>query len=491
MVEKIRKTIREYQMLDAKDRVVMGISGGADSVALLLALCRLREEFSLWLAAVHVNHGIRGDAAKGDAEYVERLCRTYGVPFFLFEENIPEMAKKQGKSEEEMGREYRYQCFFRVLEEMHAGKLAVAHHMDDQAETVLFHLIRGTGLSGMRGMLPVNGKVIRPLINCRKEELADWLRREQVPWREDATNREDICSRNRLRNRVFPELEKINAQTVAHVCRLAKEMQEYEQFFRQSVSDYVERNAVVEGREGEFSVKINRKMLAGQPEVMCRGVIYELLALAAGKKRDFTEEHVQAVCALLAKQSGRKISLPCRIEALVSYENLIIRKCLEKREECWQEKIELNRLLAEAENGYPAEQKIVLPGGAYLGVQVLSAAGQGEKIAEIQKMSAGNFKNPYAKFFDCDTIKGTLYIRTPQPEDYLVINQQGGRKSLSRYFKDVKLPADKRKARMIVADGSEVLWVLGGRRSEKYRIQDDTRHVLMLTYEGEIDELSY
>ena len=254
MLEKVRNYMDLNYMIEMGDRIVMGISGGADSVALLLLLDRIKAQFGgIELFAVHVNHGIRQEAEE-DADYVRRLCEKYRSPFYLFEENIPALAKKRGKTEEEMGREYRYQCFYKIMKEVNAGKLAVAHHMDDQAETMLFHLVRGCNLSGMAGMRPVNdllvkleeesvhiikGRVIRPLLQCRKRELTDWLAQQNMTWREDSTNREDVYSRNRIRNQVLPVLETVNQQAVLHMAEFAECIAEYELFFQQAVSGYI------------------------------------------------------------------------------------------------------------------------------------------------------------------------------------------------------------------------------------------------------------
>lgn len=178
MEKKVRAYIKQHNMLELNDRVVMGVSGGADSVCLLCLFASLQKEYDLQLYVVHINHGIRKEEATNDANYVKKLCQSFGLPFFLFEENIPLLAKQQKKSEEEMGREYRYQCFRQVLEEVKANKIAVAHHMGDQAETVLFHLVRGSDIAGMAGIKPVQGEIIRPLLCLDKKEIIDYLEKK-------------------------------------------------------------------------------------------------------------------------------------------------------------------------------------------------------------------------------------------------------------------------------------------------------------------------
>lgn len=462
-------------MIDTGDRVVVGLSGGADSVALFLLLNELKEEFKLKLYAVHINHGIREEADE-DADYAESLCEQFHVPFFLFKEDIKALAKMQGKSEEEMGREYRYQCFFEIMEKEKAEKLAVAHHMDDCAETVLFHLLRGTDLSGMTGIRPVNGKIIRPLLNCRKEELTAWLKEKNVTWKEDVTNLENVYARNKIRNQVLPLLSDLNSQAVKHITEFADSMKEYETFFHNMTLQYVNKYVEFVGEDEARLCCTDCKHLISQEKIFATAVIYEMLAKVCGKKKDLTREHILSIYELLNKQSGKRVDLPHQMEAEISYENLIIRKCSKQKEIdiCWKKEISLEGLKA----GKEKQMQIVLPYGGSLTMKIRSNA-------------EGNLKNNYTKFFDCDKIGNTLCLRTPEQEDYFAINENGNRKKLSRYFIDEKIPLSERRKKLVVAVDHEVLWLIGGRRSESYKINEDTESVLVLIYGGENDEISH
>lgn len=498
MIEKIRDYIKLHHMVERGDRIVMGISGGADSVALLLALNRMKKEMEIELFAVHVNHGIREEAAE-DAEYVKQLCETCRIPFYLFEADIPTMAKEKKKTEEEMGRVFRYQSFCQIMEQVKADKLAVAHHMGDQAETVLFHLIRGTDLSGMAGMRPVADylmekgaddyvryKIIRPLLGFRKKELVDWLNEENVTWMEDKTNADNTYARNRIRNQVVPVLEEINVQAVSHVAEFASRMAGYQSFFHQCVNEYLLKEVKTVETE-KRSCETDRFLLKKQAEVLAKGIIYEMLGMVCGVRKDFFSEHIQAVYDLLDKQSGKKVMLPFQMEAEISYEKLIIRKCFVKERGCsgWKQEIDIKELF---ERG---EKRVSLPQGGCLVMQV-------KTVEEIRLEGDKNFlndarisKNNYTKFFDCDTIKDTLYVRTPEAEDYIVINEKGNRKKLSRHFIDEKIPLAQRSSKLVVAKEHEILWIVGGRRCENYKIGDNTKYILSLMYEGESHGISY
>lgn len=475
-------------MIEVGDRIVIGVSGGADSVALFLLLQEMQKEYNLSLFVVHVNHGIRKEDAKADEEYVKKLSTQYQVPFYLYEGNIPALAKEKGMTEEEMGREYRYQCFLETMEKNNANKLAVAHHIGDQAETVLFHMIRGSNIAGVTGIRPVNdlyiekkkeeilnAKVIRPLLQCSKQELMLWLMEKKITWQEDFTNRDNTYSRNKLRNQIFPQLEEINEQAIRHVAEFADCMSEYQDFFVTIVKDYINENVTIENNQDKIRCVVNRKSLIEQKKILTRAILYELLTMVCGKKKDILREHVELIYELLEKQTGKSIMLPYHMKAEISYENLVIGKD-SKGEEVfdWEHSISLKEIDGE-KIGIP------IPSGGKIFVEVHRENGKVENQGKTEFLKS---KNSYTKFYDCDRIGDVLYLRTPQKEDFFVINQNGSKKKLSRYFIDQKVPMDERKNKIIVAVGHEVLWIVGERRCENYKIEDDTKDILVLRYEG-------
>ena len=204
--EKVKRYADKHRMIAPGDTVVAGVSGGADSVCLFLMLCELAEEIDFHLAVVHVNHKIRPEAA-ADAAYVEELCKSRNIPFILEEKDVKEYAGEKHLSEEEAGREVRYQAFEEALgkygscsgEKEGQGRIAVAHNANDRAETMLFHLFRGTGLTGAGGIRAVRGHIVRPLLCLRREEIEEYLGKKGVFFCIDRTNLEDTYTRNRIR----------------------------------------------------------------------------------------------------------------------------------------------------------------------------------------------------------------------------------------------------------------------------------------------------
>lgn len=498
MLRKIKKYIEENSMIEKGDKLVLGVSGGADSVCLLVLLNYLQKEYNLKLYVVHINHGIRAEASL-DADYVKGLCEEYGVPFYLFEEDIPALSKKMGMSEEEAGRTFRYKAFAKVAGNVGAGKIVTAHHLADQAETVLFHLVRGTNLSGMAGIRPVSEweqsekdmsafegtgtlRIIRPLLCVTKEEIVDYLHSQNVEWREDVTNQDDAYMRNRLRNQILPKLCEINDGALEHIAEFARCAAQHQAYFDKAVKIYMTEHVRNGQKPGEEMCMINREQLLVQDEVLARAVIYEMIADVCGGKKDLTKEHVQAVYDLAGRQSGRKIALPYGIEAKNTYENLIIRKCSKVDEGfAWTpQRIEIGK-----------NMEIPLLDGKKLVAKTIYRNDVSETEWKNLRNQAANSKNIYTKLFDCGTIKDTLYVRKPESEDYFIMNEKGNRKKLSRYFIDCKIPEEVRRESIVVAIGHEVLWLLGGRRCENYRIKENTEQIIIISCEGENDGQAY
>ena len=238
--EKVFAYIREHHMLQAGDRVVVGVSGGADSACLLFLLLEWQKEVPTDIAVVHVDHGIRAEAGE-DARYVEQLCEERGIPFFLTRAEVRNRARMEKISEEEAGRRTRYEAFEKAAKEWGATKIAVAHNSNDRSETQLFHLFRGSGIRGLASILPVRDRIIRPLLCLERWEIEKFLQQRGIVYCKDATNEEDDYTRNRIRHHILPYAEEnIVKCCVAHMNQTA-ELLEFSRRMRCCVfvSDYI------------------------------------------------------------------------------------------------------------------------------------------------------------------------------------------------------------------------------------------------------------
>ncbi len=468
--------MKTWNMIKEGDRIVIGLSGGADSVALLLVLKMLRQKYHLRLYAVHVNHGIRPEASK-DAAYAKELCASFDIPFYLFEEDIEKLAKENHVCVEEMGRMYRYARFTDVMNEVCADRIAVAHHMDDQAETVLFHLVRGSDIAGMEGMRPVSDKIIRPLLCCQKKELVQWLQEEDIAWMEDCTNYDNVYARNAIRNQVMPELTRVNAKAVEHIVEFSVQAGEYKRYFKQVVDNYIKDNVTFL----EDMCKVNRQHLLQEDSLLVKGVIYEMLVAVSGCKKDIGNVHVETVFRLLHNQSGKKVMLPYEMTAQLSYEVLQIGKSLEGVTNICDMLVDVDSMLKEG----CKVQVLELPEERICSIELMR-----REDYELQEWTnlvnmAINSKNNYTKYFECDTMKFALHIRNVEEMDVFSINDNGNRKKMSRYFIDEKIPLEQRKRTIVLSEDNNVLWVLGGRRSASYKISVDSNLIMKVEYKGE------
>ena len=250
--DQVRKTIREYDMIAPGDHVVLGLSGGADSVCLLLCLHQLQGQLDFGLSAVHVNHGIRGAEADRDASFAENLCRKLEVPITVFCVDVPSYVSEHGCSSEEAGRILRYRCLEEEAQRWcekadHRVRIALAHHQDDQAETVLLNLCRGTGIRGMGGIPAVHGNRIRPLIGVRRRDILAWLQEQGQEWREDSTNQKDDYTRNRIRHVILPRMEEeVNDRSVEHICALAEQAGELDEWLEEEARKWILENVTGE-----------------------------------------------------------------------------------------------------------------------------------------------------------------------------------------------------------------------------------------------------
>ena len=450
LLQKVKEYSEKYRMLQEGDYVLVGLSGGADSVCLLHILREMAQMQHFSVCALHVHHGIRGEEADADEQFAKELCEALCVPFFSVKTNVPDYAEKNGVSLEEGGRILRYAALERIMAEQGCTKIALAHHANDLAETMLFHLFRGSRLSGLAGIPPVRGPIIRPLLCCSRQEIEGWLLEKQAAYCTDQTNFLEDYTRNKIRHRLLTYAqEQINPKAVQH-------MQQTAEYMRQ-VKDYVEGETknlfsrAVQAVEDGFLV--SGEALLTAPVFLQQQLIYDLLVRLGGAK-DRTEVHVTQVLALLEKQSGRGVDLPGGIRAVRSYDTLRIMK----RKPALEEEARIIQIPGE----YPWGQS-----GAVLQFSLFSY----ENTAKIPK-------NRYTKWFDYDKIKDAIILRKRQQGD--VIRLKSGTKTIKALFINEKIPQEERNQIMLVACGKEILWVPGVRGSEAYLVEATTENVLQI-----------
>ncbi|MCD7735396.1 MAG: tRNA lysidine(34) synthetase TilS, partial [Lachnospiraceae bacterium] len=238
----IYRVIQEYHMLEPGMRVIVGVSGGADSVCLLHVLEQYRREIPFELLTVHVEHGLRGQESLNDAVFVEKLCAGYAVPCRVVHAQVRSRMREERLSCEEAGRAERYRIFSEISREWGATRIAVAHNQNDQAETVLWNLARGSGIKGLGGIRPIQGNIIRPLLFTARKEIEEYLRGEGISWRTDQTNLETAYTRNRIRLSLLPQMEsELNSQAARHIAEAAVRLQDVQQYLDKKTDEAAKR----------------------------------------------------------------------------------------------------------------------------------------------------------------------------------------------------------------------------------------------------------
>jgi len=449
MYQKVKAYVKAHHMLCEQDKVIAGVSGGADSICLLFMLLELQKEIGFSMAAVHVHHGLREESADADEKYVEKVCKEQNVDFFSFHENVKEYAKMTGESEEEAGRNVRRNIFQKVLKEQCGTKIALAHHKNDNVETFLWNLCRGTGLKGLGGILPVSGEYIRPLLCLKREEIEVYLQEREIPYCTDETNLRNDYTRNRIRNQVIPYMEEsLNTQTVNHMAETIENIRLFNEYIAQEVEKYV-RSCVLEKNQKYF---LNKEKFEGVPEVFKKYVIHETLAKVAGKKKDIEARHIAGVLELFGRQVGKSIDLPYGLTACRIYDGIELfdGNSDMKEEGCLEENAPDMKIRVFDRTS----DMVTFP----------------EKI--------------YTKWFDYDIIKCTVKIRHREPGDYIVIDRQGRTQKLKQYFINEKIPQNMRDKIWLVADGKEIMWIVGYRQSNGYQITENTTKIIEISFEG-------
>ena len=443
MQKKVMEWIRLNEMIRAGEHIIVGVSGGADSVCLLLILLELQAEYSLTLTVVHVNHGIRGEEGEADAHFTQELCKELAVSCRIVSCDIPRIVRDEKLSEEEAGRNARYQFMEKVRQELSAHKIAVAHHKDDNEETIMWNFIRGTGPRGLRGIPPVNGYVIRPLLPVSRGEIEEWLKKRGRTWRMDSSNLEDKYTRNKLRNQVIPYIK-------AEVCKGANPrfsqnaymFGEIDEYLNIKADEWLKKNIrLLRGSwEEPKGIEILFSSLQKEHRALLRYVYRRILEKLAGSAKDLTAAHIDSLVRLPQKGVGKRLDLPYGLHARNGYESVFIL----------------------CESDFLSQRSISM-------VESVFSYEKGQKIPE----------SVCTKWFDYDKINGTVLLRTRQSGDVIQV-LQNGKKKLKDYMIDAKIPRPLRDQIPVVAVGHEIVWVVGYRISEAFRVTDSTTAIIQI-----------
>lgn len=454
-ISKVESFIEKNNMITEGDHIVMGVSGGADSVALFVVLNSLKDKYRLSLDVVHVHHGLRKEADI-EAEYVEKLCKSMNVAFHLFKYDVAKESKSLHLGTEETGRKLRYEAFESIAGK--DGKIAIAHNLNDRSETMLFHLCRGTGPKGMAAIKAVSHNRIRPLLATTRNEIEEFLNKAQIEYFVDESNLENDYTRNKVRNIVFPLLEKeVNAESIKHIAKAAKLIEDQNDFIT-DISSKELNAATLKKHEGLICV--SRSHINNLHISIKREVIKQMIDYMVPTNKDITLSHIESIIELLIREGNFEASLPYDIIAQIEYDLLTFSFDNSNNKEA----------------SYKDFGDIILDEGSYnieaLGRVEVKIFERDDDFILLQK--------EYTKYFDYDKIKCCLKLRKRANGDYLTINSSLGKKKLKDFFIDNKVPKNERDESLLVADGSHIVWIIGSRISEYYKVTEKTEKIVSI-----------
>ncbi|MBW2672441.1 MAG: tRNA lysidine(34) synthetase TilS [Deltaproteobacteria bacterium] len=451
-MRKVKSTIERHAMLTPGDRVGVAVSGGADSVALLHVLANLGAEYTLELVALHLNHGIRGDESDRDEAFVRELAGSMGIPLEVENISIPKLRRERGGSLEDLCREERYAFFERMMCRHRLDKIALGHTLGDQAETVIMRFLRGSGLEGLKGFLPVrDGIYIRPLMEVTRDEITSFLGEEGIPFVTDSSNKDQTYLRNRIRGRLVPELKaSYNVRLEENIGRTAEILRLEDDFIRESVAGII----------AEWEIDTNRTQLPVprlkqlHPALLWR-LIKTILETHSPVKNGIGYLHVKAVADLIDGQSPSACAnLPFNLTARREYDDLIIAPD--------------DRSPGESDFSY----KVEIPGSVDI-----TESGKRMVFDLVDATEVGPCSdNPV--FIDYSAISFPLVVRNIRPGDRIRPLGMEGTKKVAALLMDEKVPKGRRRSILLLADRASVLWVPGVRLSDRVKMTDMTEKVV-------------
>lgn len=453
ILDKAKQTIHKYSMIRSGDSILVGLSGGPDSVCLLTILERLKPELEITLTAVYFDHGLRPEETPDEIEFCKDLCGSIDVPFHVRSINVLEHAKAARVSKQESARELRYRALRDLVHEVGAQKIALGHHADDQAETILMRLFRGTGPSGLAGIPPVRNNIIRPLIEIERMQIEHFLDAEGIGFMTDSSNLHDDYLRNRLRIHIMPAVKKLNRDVIRTMSRAAEICRDEERYFDLQVTKTLMKLIT---RKSDRSIELFLSPLETLDIVLLRRVLRRALDETTGL-REITFLHIDELIHLIRTgKAGDRIYLPGARRAIKKYATLLI--TAEQTQA-----IEAVPFDAAAPVAVTESDMVLVP-----------------KILERADWQGAYGNGKQSAVFAFDKLSLPMQIRSRRAGDSFYPLGLAHRKKLQDFFVDEKIPRDERDTVPLLVSGDSVVWVVGHRTDGRFAVDAATRQVLQI-----------
>jgi len=459
--EKVLATIKKSEMLDTGDQVLVATSGGPDSIVLLNILLRFRSLFDLRIQLFHLNHQMRADAAS-DASFVQRLAEKLGLPCKTLTFNVPKYVEREKVSPEDGARKIRYKLLTEVADDIKANKIALGHQADDQVETFLMRLLQGAGTEGLQGIPSRRARIIRPLIEVNRKEIIEYCWQKKLKFRRDNSNLDPKFLRNKVRLNLLPVLEECNPGFKKNILRVMDILEKDGSYLEIVAKKEFEHIAAVENS----LVKLPLSKLKLLPVALQRRIIRQAIRVVKGDLRGIEFKHIDLVLETLDKGEPKLgLDVTKNLAIFMEYENLIIAK----KKEALQP---------------PSLTEIVVkvPGITELPGVGLKIEAKFKKAKDLGQPKKNNEKR--LAQLDVDSIKLPLHLRFPLPGDRFRPLGMKDKKKLQDFFVDEKIPIRVRRITPLVISGGEIVWLVGLRIDDRFKITTETENALILRAKG-------
>lgn len=461
-INKVKEEINKSSMIKKGDFVLVALSGGPDSMALLEFLRMIKSEFNLKLACFHLNHMLRGEKSDADEKFVVDFCKKNKIRLIVERIDTKKYCKRNKLSIEEGARKIRYKLLEKYAKKMSINKIALGHHAGDQIETFFMRLIRGAGIDGLSVIRPIRGNIIRPFINIYKEEIIKFLKEKRVDYRVDHTNLLPEFIRNKIRLKVLPEIDKISSSWRKNVSRTINLIQSDAEFINMAAEEVFSKIS----QDKKNKVIIDLILFDNALEQLKSRIIRMAIERLKGNLLGIDQKHVSEIMFNIKKSKNFELSLPGKINVVREYENLFFSRSN-------QADVSIKKEIMLPETG---EKKI-----DKLDIKIVSIPEKVKKGEDPKKLISYKKKEIT---IDADKIKLPLGVRSYLHGDRFKPLGIKGSKKVHDYFIDKKVPPSERRKAIVVLSGSEIIWLVGYEISESVKISGKTKNLLMVKLES-------
>ena len=446
--EKIIRFIKEFELIKRGDKILIALSGGPDSVFLFYFLLKYRKKYGIEIASMHVNHLIRGKEADRDEKYCKDLCEASSITYYSVKRDVPEFARKNKISIEEAAREIRYKELSSVQKKFGYDKIATAHNCNDNAETVLLNLIKGAGIKGLAGIPIIRQSIIRPILSISKEEILSYLKKNKINYLIDKTNFSNVHERNFIRNEILPRIKTNLNPKIEQALFKSSLVLKKQSSIIQSAIKILSEWVVIRKKE---KLEINNEKLAEINENLWGDVIK--FSIERNFSVQISFDDCCKIISLQSNQTGKTVNISGNIKALRERNNILI----------FQNNVEKKRDLIELKIG--DSKKI----------------GQKRIVIDfIDKHSIKYSPNKNTEYINADEVNKKFTLRSWKDGDSFYPLGLNGKKNVSDFLNDQKVPVLEKRKQLVLINNKKIVWVVGHRIDDRYKITDKTRKVLKL-----------